>query len=312
MIAGRSAGKSAGRRVPVAALATAVAVLLSASLPSRSLACATCSCGDPTLSVVGAEMPFGGRLRLALDFRHRTDAIGETGRNRIELSEQKLEAKVAWSPIAELLLMASVPYLRREVGYVNGGRSVFWRPGDVELLARWFFFREPSFAPRHLLSWTITARLPTAPAEYDTAGKALPLELQSGTGAFDFATGPAYAGFAGDWSVYASVLVLVPLPSRFDVTRRPSLRGTLAGQWQPRTEFAVRLSADGRLDSTLDEAGQTDPDSGGFILFAGPDVVLSPWTDLLLVAGLRVPVANALRGRHEEGIALSMSVVYDL
>ena len=59
------------------------------------------------------------------------------------------------------------------------------------------------------------------------------------------------------------------------------------------------------------EDGDPDPNSGGFVLFAGGDVLVSPLTDLTLSLGARIPAVNALRGYHDEGSILSAAVMVD-
>ena len=65
----------------------ALAIMVALSLPvGDAWACSTCGCGDLTLTVMGSEKPYAGRLRAALELRHRTDAVGRPGFN-----EQRLE-----------------------------------------------------------------------------------------------------------------------------------------------------------------------------------------------------------------------------
>jgi hypothetical protein len=55
-----------------------IGALVVAALSARDAwACAMCGCGDPTLTTMGAEQPFAGRLRLSSELRYRSDAIGD-------------------------------------------------------------------------------------------------------------------------------------------------------------------------------------------------------------------------------------------
>ncbi|MCA9602947.1 MAG: hypothetical protein R3A78_12500 [Polyangiales bacterium] len=300
----RAAVRAAG------ALLAAWLAVWGAPLPAS--ACAVCACGDPTLTVVGTEQPYAGRFRLALEARLRSDDVGDPKLDRVELEEQRLELKVAWSPLEELMIFASVPYLRRDVTFVNGGRDTRYRFGDPELLAKVFLWRDRSFGPRHLLAWTTGVRFPFAPVDRGPDGVILPAELQGGTGAFAVSVGPTYAYFDGAWSFYASALGVYTFAGRFDFHPGPSLRTTVAVQWQALDVLAVRPVVDTRLDARAEDSGQADPDSGGFIAFVGADFVLSPVTDLLFVLGVRAPVLNALHGAHREGWIGSLGLAYDL
>jgi hypothetical protein len=67
-----------------------------------------------------------------------------------------------------------------------------------------------------------------------------------------------------------------------------------------------------RVDAVSREAGQHEPDSGGAIVYATMGMVASPVTDLILQAGLAVPVVNALSGQHREGLAVNLGLSLDL
>ena len=262
--------------------------------------------------MVGTEIPFDQRFRIGLSFDHRSDAVGKAGVNRIALREEKLELRVAWFPVPSVLLYASMPYVHRAVEYVNGGTESVWRPGDAALQGRWYFFRDRDFAPRHLLAVSMGARLPTGPLSKDADGRYLPPELQTGVGGVELSLGPTYSAFDDALSYYVSVLGVLPVASRLDAKPGPSLRLTAAAQWQPETAVALRGVIDARVDSRVREQGAVDPDSGGFVLFVGPDMVFSLGGDLLAVFGFRVPAVNALHGNHDEGVSASLSIVYDL
>jgi hypothetical protein len=155
-------------------------------------------------------------------------------------------------------------------------------------------------------------KLPTAPFYTSPNGELLPLEAQAGTGSLDLLAGPSLATFHGNFSAYASAQLSVPVAVRDDLTPGVSLRSTLAGQWQATPWLALRIAGDLRADAPAREAGSTDPNSGGAVLFAGGDLLASPLLDLTLSAGARAPVLEALRGYHEEGPIWIASFAYDL
>jgi hypothetical protein len=47
------------------------------------------------------------------------------------------------------------------------------------------------------------------------------------------------------------------------------------------------------------------------VLFAGADALVSPVTDLVLSAGLRLPALQALRGFHDECAVFVAAASYD-
>jgi hypothetical protein len=279
--------------------------------PREAFACATCGGGDPTLTGLGTEQPFAGRLRSSLELSYRTDAIGSVGVDRIELREVRADISIAWAPLGALFLVAMVPSVYRDAIDASLAQSDAWGLGDIELRAKWFVYRDRSFAPRWLLAGVGGLKLPTAPWRSDSRGDLLPLEVQSGTGSLDVLLGPSLAMFQGPVSAYASLQWSAPLKSRPALEPGSSLRGSLALQHQLVQALALRAAADGRWDEASREAGLRAPNSGGWILFLGGDVLVSPATDLSLSFGVRVPAWDELSGAHEEGVRASVAAMHD-
>ena len=93
--------------------ALAVAFLLLPSGDAR--ACASCGCGDPTLTSMGTEQPFAGRLRLATQMRAWGLASGQLGENAAALRELRMDLSVAYAPTPWLFLSAMAPLLPSSV-----------------------------------------------------------------------------------------------------------------------------------------------------------------------------------------------------
>lgn len=300
-------------RSPTAARVAAVAWLLAlGSTAEIAHACATCGCGDPTLTAMGSEKPFRNRLRGSLDVRHRSDDIGTPEVDQIRLRETRFDGQVAWAPNERIFLLGTVPVLQRSVRYVNGGETSTAAIGDLELRAKAFVFVDRAFAPRHLYAVTAGLKIPTAPRQRsETDGSFLPIEAQPGTGSWDPLLGISYAFFARPFSLYASVQGSAPLRGTSDFRASPSMRTTTAAQYQLVSWLAPRAGIDTRLDARAYEEGRPERDSSGFIAFVSGELLLSPTTDLLLVLAARVPVVQALAGYHREGPVLGGAVAYD-
>ncbi len=299
------------RRRHSAALFGATTLAIVCSLGEAAQACASCGCGDPTLTTLGTGKPFAGRLRGSLGLSYRTDAIGQARVNRVELEEERLDASIAWAPLPSWFLAVTLPVVRKQVTYVNLEQRTRLSLGDVELRNKFFVFQDRDFSPRHLVAVEAGLKLPTAPLERDTQGNLLPLEVQAGTGSFDPIGGVSYALFQLPWSGYLSATGTYPTKGIEGSRASRSLRTTLAAQYQPMNLLALRLGLDTRLDGRAREDGRPEPDSGGFIAYVSPSVLLSPLVDLILMAGVQVPVFNALDGYHDEGAVYNLAATLD-
>ena len=282
-------------------------VLLSVTAPpSSARACAACVCGDPTLTVMGSEQPFAGRFRLGLRLRLRGDRIDD-----VHILEGRSDLTVAWSPLDVLTLSVEAPAVYRSVAIPNARTREALSFGDVEARARWFVYRDRAFAPRHLLALVGGLSMPTGRASSEDAG--LPEDALAGTGVWSPLLGVSYSYFARPYSLFASVAGYARLGMANGESPGESLRFTTAAQYQATEAVGLRLSVDGRVDGRARMQGEPrEAGTGGTILFAGADVVLSPMTDLIVVAGFRVPVVQALAGSHVETMLGEVTVAADL
>jgi hypothetical protein len=289
-------------RWAVCSLLPALALLL----PRLGHTCAACACGDPTLTVLGTERAFAGRLRLGLEARHRTDAIGQPGVDRIELSEQRLTLQAALSPSDRTTILLGVPLLQREIRYVNEARTTLRALGDIELHGRFEIWQNRPVKPAHRLALVGGLSLPTA----STDGGDLPAEARAG-GPIEPRLGLTWISVAGPWSFYGSLLGSWPLAGDAPDRPSPSARATLVGQYQLLPALALRAGSDLRASGADHEDGEPERDSGGLIGFVLVEAVGEVWTDWLVSLGLRVPVLDALRGYHDEGFIATLGLVVD-
>ncbi|WP_224361454.1 transporter [Hyalangium versicolor] len=279
--------------------------------PQLALACATCACGDPTLTSMGTEQPFGGRLRFATTLRAWGQTEGEPSVDAVSLRELRMDVSTAYAPFSWLMLSAALPLQARGVKDVSLTREQSWGPGDLELSAKVYVFRDRDFSPDHLLGVLVGTRLPTSLTLKDAEGSPLSIDAQLGTGSVDPFLGLSYTAFRGEWSFIASTTGYLPTRGRLGFRAGASLRGTLAAQYQPSPRWALHLAADTRLEGHSNTLGVSDPSGSGFIGFLSPDVLFSPTTDTVVQLGVRVPVLNLLKNTRQSPI-LQAAVAYDL
>jgi hypothetical protein len=257
------------------------------------------------------EQPFAGRLRASLELRYRSDRIGEPDLDEYRIRELRAEASLAWAPHERWFLVALAPFVSRSVMDSSLAEHELTSAGDVEVRAKGFFYKDRTLAPRLLLAGIAGLKFPTAPWRRDQDGERLPFEAQPGTGSWDVLLGLSAATFRGDWSGYASAHAAMPFATREPFEPGATLRATLAVQYQLAPWIALRPALDARADAITRESGREEPNSGGFIAFGGGDVLVSPFTDWTLTAGVRAPFWNALRGEHHEGLVGSAGIAAD-
>lgn len=298
-------------RVRARAWGLAVALVAAAlGAPREARACASCACGDPTLTALDQSIPFAGRLRLALLAGLRSEGSGVPRVSRIEATEQRLSLAVTWSPLDALTLGLVVPVVRRTAEVPSGRLHSGYGVADVEARARWTWSAGP-VALRHAWSLTAGADVPTSP-ELAADGAPLPIEAQPSSGALSGVIGASYALYAYPWSAYVGVAGRASTVGHLDFQAGPALLSTISVQRQLSTAWALGVGVDARLDAAAHEHGADDPHSGGFLALASPEVRWSPTTDLTLSLGVRVPVVRALRGDHDEGVAGLLGAAWDL
>lgn len=280
--------------------------------PQRALACATCGCGDPTLTIMGAEQPFEGRLRFSLEAQGRWDRLGAEGVDGGELREGRITLGASFAPSDRVVLSAAWPLVLRDVSRQSGARFVTLGPGDAEVRARFVLLRDRAFAPSHLFGPTLGLKLPTSLDQVGPNGELVPVDAQTGSGTVDPMFGLFYAHFADPWAVFASASVGIPLAGRYDESPGPSMRASVAGQYRLDRWITLRLGADARLDAPARVGEGTDPRSDHFSLFASPDLLWSPVSDWVLVLGARVPVLQISEQGREEGWYFSLAVAVDV
>jgi hypothetical protein len=292
------------------ALAAAIA-LLALLAPTPAHACAVCGAGDPTLTLMGSEKPFDGRLRISGDFRLGRVWAGAPAEDDIQLDEERLELAAAYAPTRTLFLSIAVPLLHRIATYHDGTTTAAFTIGDVQLRVKKFVWSGRRGAFVHQAAIQGGVDTPTSPLEYGEHDVALPAVLQPGMGAVSPFVGVFYGFTRGPWSFYTSAVVYLPFAVRDGPHASDSFKTSASVQRQIGRVFASRLGVDTRLDGSCEAYGKPDPNSGGFVAYLSPEMVVSPVTDLLLIAGVRVPAVQAFHGYHHEATIAGLGVTYD-
>jgi hypothetical protein len=274
------------------------------------LACATCGCGDPTLTTMGLEKPLAGRLRASTEVRYQEASAGEPGLDEVARTDLRLDTTLVWFATSWAAVSVDVPLVARTANFVNLGRDRTMSLGDIDARVKLFVWEDRAFAPRQLLAVMGGIKFPTAP-RLSHDGVPVNDDAQPGTGSIDPAAGIAYSYFWDVVKLYASVTGSLPTRGWGGLRAGKALLGSIAVQLQPAPTWAVMMSADTRLEGAADRDGMTEPDTGGFVGYLSPRVVWSPVTDLLLHVRLSLPLIQRLDGFQHEGAILSAGATLD-
>jgi hypothetical protein len=293
--------------------ALAALVLVAASLaPSAARACASCGCGDPTLTAMGVEKPFSNRFRLGLEERFGGHVSGDPSYQEATWTLRS-SLLVSYSPTARITLGALLPLVTQ---WEQDGGNPWERSiglGDLELSLRGVVFRERKFSPRHLLSLLGGLKLPTGPRAYDQSGFPLPDDTQPGSGSWDPFAGVTYGWFGDRFAAFASGSYRYTTVGRRDYRRGMSVGATAGLQFQPWQYAAFSLSVDFRWAAPDSLSNGVDaPNTGGTMLGITPSIMVSPVPDWLIKLSFQIHAADWLNGVQSESSTVILSTVVDI
>ena len=302
-------------------LAAGTALSFLATMPKRALACATCSCGDPTLTIQGMEKPYAGRLRFSLEAIYNSEKFGPPGpiapgNEHHEIWDGRLLLGTSWTPHERITLNLQIPLAIRHLDHFDGDPPEQTAGlGDVEFSGRVYLFRDDT--SRHLAGLLAGARFPTTISHEYADGSPYSIDAEPGQGQWAPMVGAWYGYYNFPRFLFASVNALLPVghgiadaEGSFDGGR--AVAATLTGQYSMTGRFGVQLGFDTRWSERHQSLNGHPEDSGGFLGSITPGIVFSPVEDLLFRAYVQVPVAKDFNGYQRQGPAVGGALVYDL
>lgn len=288
-----------------------VAAWISAVVSPAALACSTCKCADPTVNLFGTEKPFEQRLRLALDFMSRSETQGDPAVNARQTDEQRMLLGLAWNPTTDLTLIAQLPYVSKRIEDSNRAAQEAHGLGDVDLLARWTLLRSGGGSGSHLAGLRLGVRLPTTEQLRDADGVLFDIDVQPDAGATAPNIGGWYAHFAFPWFASASVNYLHYGDGHQGFAPGDSALVSLLAQYGLSYTLAVQAGVDARYSERNRFSGVVDEDSGGALAMAFGGVALRLFGELIVSAGVQLPLIDQLNGYQTEDPALRAGLAYD-
>ncbi|MCI0698364.1 transporter [candidate division KSB1 bacterium] len=306
-----------------------ITVALLAQAPT--FACSVCRCGDQSFFLNNARMLGSGRLLFAVEhFNTRKSAMaaaphdehglglakfsvpfgiqhGEAPESQVQNSVQ-LTLKYGLS--SRFVLMASVPYTFNRISS-EGGAATADGLGDPEIMVM-----------AHLLSfangaWQLQGvaggRVPLGNAEQkNAAGELLDQHLQTGSG--------AWAGIFGVQLLHASGSVPLFLNASYQANSANDqkfaygnvFRFNAAAQKALFNPVEVIAEINGRTADYDDDAGETDPNSGGTVVYFSPGLRLRLGGALSLRGQVQIPVVEDLHDEQNEKVNVRTGLVWTL
>jgi len=286
-----------------------IILLLLTTLAPATFGCATCTAGDPTINLMGMERSFAGRLRFGLDYLRRVEKIGIAGVNQTQLTEQRATFNFGYALNQRLNLAVRLPLVDKHLKYINLGEQDNQAVGDVEIGGKFAMFASED----HTRQWGITAglKLPTATEQTDSQGKKLDIDVQAGTGAWTPNIGLWYGFYEFPYFTYASATFHHATEGFGDFQAGDVLTTTVTGQYAINKQIAIQLALDSRWSAKNKFGNQTDENSGGFVGFISPKLVVMPIMDVVLHVGVQIPLINQLNGAQDESTTVQLGFTYD-
>ena len=278
---------------------------------STAHACAACACGDPTLTTLGNDRSFAGRVRVSSVMRYRQLEIGQDT-TFTQLQELQLMLAGAASLTDRLTVGFALPLTQLTVDYANLARDRSAGLQEVRLSSRWTALSHRNGRTQHIAGLRLELGIPAAPELTSPDGRALPMEAQLDPGSWKAIPALWYGYFAYPWSLQVSARIRLATEGRQQYQQGLASFIDLQSQYQLATWFALSGGFHSRMAAENTQAGTIESDTGGAIAFvsAGMTVALGQDTNLHLKS--YQPVYAALEGYQHEKPLYEMSLTFDL
>ncbi len=294
---------------PHAASVACALAALAASQPVWS--CSTCKCGDNTINLFGAEKPFASRLRVGIDYLVRSETQGDPALNVRQTDEERLLLGLAYSPTRNLTLAVQVPFVSKTIEDSNRARQDAEGLGDIDLIGRWTLYRQGGISGRHLFGLRFGVRLPTTDEVTDASGDVLDIDVQPDAGATAPNAGAWYGYFRFPWFASVSATYFHYGDGHQDFSPGDAVTASAIAQYGLTQRIAVQGGVDARYSQRNQFSGVDDPDSGGALAMAFGGIAVRALQELIVNAGVQVPLLDDLNGHQDEDPAWRIGLAYD-
>ncbi|MGB0956073.1 MAG: hypothetical protein ACPGZP_08735 [Panacagrimonas sp.] len=282
--------------------------LVSLATPA-AMACSTCKCGDYTITLLGAERPYENRLRLGLDALYRSETEG-SGVGERKTTEFRTLFGAAWSPNRTLTLAVQIPWVRKELEDANLAQADADGLGDIDLIARYVLLRNDAGSGNHLAGARLGLRLPTS-QEVEHNGELLDIDVQPDAGSTVPNVGGWYSYFRFPWFVSASLTYFSFGDANQDFAPGDAVVASVLTQYALDPVWALQGGLDARWADSNRFSGVENPDSGGTLAMAFVGVAARAFNELVISAGVQLPLIDDLNGEQQEDAVFRSSLAFD-
>jgi hypothetical protein len=295
------------------------------------LACSVCRCGDQSFFINNARQLGAGRFLFAVEhFNTRKSAMGAAHHDEAEhglaLAKfsspfgiqhgEELESQVQnsvqftlkYGLSSRFMLMASAPYSFNRISSAGGAETADGL-GDPEIMAMAHLLNFANGAWQ--LQGVAGGRVPLGNAEQkNAAGELLEQHLQTGSGAWAGIFGAQLFHAAGRVPLFFSVSYQANGTSDHDFAYGNVLRFNAAAQTALSNAVDGIAEINGRAADYDDMAGETDPNSGGTVVYFSPGLRLRLGNALSLRSQVQIPVVESLHGEQNEKVNVRTGLVW--
>lgn len=279
---------------------------------SPAVACSTCKCGDPTITLLGAEKAFSGRFRFGLDLQWRSETQGaDSNPRQVSTDETRAVLGLAYSASERLSFALQMPYVEKTITRRDFSREQGRGWGDAELTARYRLWKSGPMSGRHLAGLQAGVRAPTGDTVRDSQGQVLNIDAQPDAGAWAGKLGGWYAFHQFPWFTSVSAKYYLFGDGEQGFEPADVWVASAATQYGLSTRYAVEMGLDARYSTENHYSGERDPDSGGSLVVARVGMSARIGQELVTRVALQVPALDGLNGDQEEDPTVQVSLAYD-
>jgi hypothetical protein len=278
---------------------------------SAVLACATCLCGDPTITTMGTEKAFAGRIRVGVEYLAREEIVGRKDVSEHKVFEERLTYNVSYAITDDWVLAASIPTVDKKVERYDTSKESSSGLGDTDITARWTIGGDDKMPVRNLWGMQLGVRLPTS-SEEKFNGVPIDFDAQVGAGTTIPNIGVWYGRYEMPWFFYTSATYQHAVNEGYQgYDMGDVLLVTGHMQYALMKQLALQFSLDSRIKAKDHYNDIVDDDSGGFLMMASPGIAWTPFTDFIVNVNYQMPLIESPNGYQEEKPVARVGVVYD-